>query len=216
MEKRLLLLLLGIVTLFCTNGCATIISGTTQPVTLSSSPDGATVTVSGQVIGKTPTTINLERKSKQVVEFDKEGYTKQKVQLDTKFNPWVLANVIFCFSCVFSTTTDYASGAAYEYMPYHYYVTLIPVGSQATTSDAKKNKAKAFIIGYYSHILSELSTTAPGESLKTLYTILEISEPDSKQAFEKIKAISSRTEKDTLKFADEVINAFIPEATKKE
>jgi hypothetical protein len=224
MKKELLLFILGIIALCFTSGCASMFSGSSEPVTFNSSPDGATVTVSGEVLGKTPTTITLKRKSGQVVEFDKEGYTKQKMQMTTSFNPWVLANVLWCFACPLSTTTDYVSGAAHEYSPNHYYVTLVPVGSVPTAAETKKTKVKDFIVSNYSSIMQELSTTsgtniqnapitlAPStpssEYLKTLYTMLEIPEPDRKQAYEKIKSISSNT-KDALKFADDVVNAFI-------
>ncbi len=235
MKKEPLLLILGIIALFFTSGCATMFSGTSEPVTFNSTPDGATVTVGGLTMGKTPTTIFLKRKSDQVVEFDKEGYTKQKMQMTTSFNGVVLVNVLWCFACPLSTTTDYASGAAYEYSPNNYYVTLVPAGYTPTAAETKKNTAKNFIVGNYSSIMRELSSlstttggnvpsttsatniqstpstpsTTSGEYLKTLYTMLEIPEPDRQRANEKIKAISSTTT-DVLKFADEVVNAFVP------
>ncbi len=207
MKKELMLLILGIIALCFMSGCASMFSGSSEPVTFNSSPDGATVTVNGQVLGKTPTTITLKRKKDQFVEFDKEGYTKQKMQIATSFNPWVLANVLWCFACPLSTTTDFVTGAAYEYSPNHYYVTLVPVGSVPTAAETKKNNVKNFIIGNYSSIINELNSMS-GEYLKTLYSMLEIPEPDRQQAYEKIKSISSST-KDTLTFADDVVNAFI-------
>ena len=223
MNKRLVLFFLGIIALCFTSGCATMFSGSTQPVTFNSLPDGASLTVSGQVLGKTPATIVLKRKSSQVVEFVKEGYTKQTIKLETAFNPWVLANVIFCMSCLFSTTTDYSTGAAYEYSPNNYFITLVPEGVTMTPSDSKKSKVKSFIVGNYSSIVTELSSTTSSDSLplsrqleqsnsseylNALFTLLEIPESDRQLARDKIKTISDGT-KDVLIFADEVVNAFI-------
>lgn len=59
-KQRLVLFFLGILALCFTSGCASLISGSTQPVTFNSSPDGASVTLSGQVLGKTPVTIVLK------------------------------------------------------------------------------------------------------------------------------------------------------------
>lgn len=226
MKKRQILFFLGVTSLCFTSGCATMMSGSTQPVTFKSSPDDVTVTVNGQALGKTPTILTLKRKSDNVVEFVKEGYTKQTLKMNTKMNGWVLANAIFCFSCVFSTTTDYSTGAAYEYSPDSYFVSLVPEGVTETPSDIKKREVKSFIVGNYSSIITELSRMSgksgqskskrsksrppsSSEHLNTLFSMLEIPEPDRQLARDKIKTISSGT-KDVLIFADEVVNAFIP------
>lgn len=215
MKRKLALFFLVTITLCFTAGCASMISGSTQPVTFTSSPDGASVTVKGQVVGKTPAVIVLPRESHQAVEFVKEGYKNETITLDTKFNPWVLANLIWCMSCVFSTTTDYATGAAYEYSPNNYFIALVPEGVSMTPSDIKNRKIKSFIVGNYSSIITELSRMSgdseqsnSSEYLKTLFTMLEIPEPQRQLAGDKIKTISDGT-KDVLIFADEVIKAFI-------
>jgi len=60
-------------------GCATIVSGTTQEVSFQSNPEGAKVTVSGRVIGKTPVTLQLKREKGQSLAFEKEGYEAHDV-----------------------------------------------------------------------------------------------------------------------------------------
>jgi PEGA domain len=226
MKKKLVLFALGVFALWFTSGCATMMSGSTQPVTFKSSPDGVTVTVNGEGLGKTPTILDLKRKSGSVVEFYKEGYAKQTIKLDTRMNGWVLANAIFCFSCVLSTTTDYSTGAAYEYSPNKYFVTLVREGVKETPSDIKRREVRSFIMGNYSSIATDLSrmpveserSTSKGrnsrgpdssEYLNTLITMLEIPEPDRQQARDKIKTISSGT-KDVFIFAEEIVNSFIP------
>lgn len=221
MKKRVILSVLGIVMLCFTSSCATMFSGSTQPVTFNSDPDGVSVTVSGQALGKTPATIVLDRKSDLVIDFVKEGYAKQTIKLNTRFNAWVLANVIFCLSCVLSTTTDYATGAAYEYSPNNYFITMVPEGVAESPIDIKKRDLKSFLVSNYGSIVAELNRGPGGdhqgseesfssEYTKTLFTMLEIPEPDREEARDKIKIISDGT-KDALIFADQVIDAFIVE-----
>ena len=53
--------------LFLSSSCATIMTGKTQEVTFDSEPQGAEVAVNGRVIGKTPTTIQLDKKKDQMI-----------------------------------------------------------------------------------------------------------------------------------------------------
>ena len=55
----------------CLPACATIITGSNQEVTFNSNPDEATVTVGGRVIGKTPITTSLKKRSGQPMVFEK-------------------------------------------------------------------------------------------------------------------------------------------------
>lgn len=217
MVKRNCIKLLWIATLLLTSGCASMMSGTTQPVTFSSSPEGATVTIEGVVLGKTPATITIKKQSTQLVEFEKEGFSKQTVEMGTTFNPWVLGNVIFCMSCVLSTTTDYANGAAYEYLPYHYYVTMVPVGTQVSIIDQKRMKAKSYIIGFYSDIISELSMEETfTDKLQGLYDIMGVYGPSARSSvFAKIKSIPHLSQKDAMKFSEEVVNILMTESSGK-
>jgi hypothetical protein len=63
-------------------GCASIISGTTQEMTFQSNPDDVLVTISGKVVGKTPTTVQLDKKSGQSVVFSKSGYKPIKASAE--------------------------------------------------------------------------------------------------------------------------------------
>jgi uncharacterized protein YceK len=218
MEKRLILL--SFLSLLFIGGCATMISGTDQPVTFDSMPQGATVIVDGKNIGKTPLIVDIPRKSKSAVEFTLDGYTSQTVDLKSGFNPWVLLNGIWCMSCVFSTTTDYASGAAYQYAPDKYFIALISEDHSETPIEIQIGKVKTFIVGNYSNLIGELSKISEKKKKKksedslsfeyidTLLDLLEIEKPEQEQAIKKIKTISE-SENDILRFADEVINTFI-------
>ncbi len=221
MNKGLLWICFGFFAFFFTSGCATLIDGSTQKVTFKSSPEKVSVMVNGQTLGETPIIVDLERQSENVVEFYKEGYAKQSLQMESRMNGLVWVNAIWCLSCLLSTTTDFASGAAYQYDPDKYFVIMVPEGVSETPSDTQKRKVRAFIMGNYTKIISELSKipedlkledyflSGYGEYLDSLISLLESLEPDRKKAAFQIKTISKST-KDSLNFSDEVIKAFFP------
>jgi len=53
------LIVLALISL--STGCASIVKGTTQAVPISSDPSGADVLVDGNLVGTTPTTVELKR-----------------------------------------------------------------------------------------------------------------------------------------------------------
>lgn len=111
-------------------GCASIQSGTTQQVKVSSNPEGATVytavKVNGVVsnktaVGVTPLTVTLSRKHGALF-VEKEGYVPTEVPLTTKMNPWVWGDILL--TSPLSTSIDTSTGAAREYDPGEYMVDL--------------------------------------------------------------------------------------------
>jgi hypothetical protein len=208
MDKRLIVLFLAGILLLLSSGCATMLSGSSEPVTFDSTPENATISISGEIMGRTPATITLRRKQDQVVEFSKDGYQPAKMSLATKANIWIFANAIWYWACPLSTTTDYSTGAAYEYSPNKFYVALTPVGVPLIGAESRQNTVRTYVVSSYANILNELNTSE-SEYLKALWALLEIPETERAQAFEKLKAMANDT-KDILKFADDVVNAFAP------
>lgn len=107
------------------SGCASIISGGTQPVTIKSVPDGATVTVTnraGEKIhnGTTPLTVTLNRgagyfKSETYkVEVTKEGYELGHLDIVSTVNGWYIGNLLFGGVIGF-LAVDPATGAMYSF-----------------------------------------------------------------------------------------------------
>lgn len=88
------------------SGCATIFSGSTQTVTISSDPSDAKVKIynkAGILISnsETPQTISLKRgrgffcgETYRVV-ISKENYEETEIIVDSRFNGWYAGNVIF-------------------------------------------------------------------------------------------------------------------------
>lgn len=76
MYRASILLLSGVCIL--SSGCASIIHGTTQELSLSSNPSGARVQADGNQMGETPTKVTLKRKTDHVLVFNKEGYEQEQ------------------------------------------------------------------------------------------------------------------------------------------
>ena len=99
------------------SGCATILSGTTQKVNITTETGLKTpVLIDGQRF-EAPTVVELkrERKDKFVVP---EACPDQKVLLKSEVNPAFLGNILFGgLLGLLGTTVDYVSGAMWKYVP---------------------------------------------------------------------------------------------------
>ena len=103
--------------------CATIIHGSKQHISVSSSPTGAQVTVDGQIYYTTPCVIELERDKSHIVTFTMDSYQTEHVKLENKLSAWffigIIPGLIF-----FGPTYDLISGGAYEISPELVFATL--------------------------------------------------------------------------------------------
>lgn len=76
------------------SGCATIMNGSTVPVTISTAPNDARAKVNGQVYS-TPATVAIPRGQGDFsIHIEKDGYESQDVPLKEKIGGWVWGNVI--------------------------------------------------------------------------------------------------------------------------
>jgi hypothetical protein len=174
----------GIVGLF---GCATIVSGKSQELSFTSEPEEATVTAGGRVLGKTPLTLQLEKKSGQILTFEKEGYKPQTMQLSMRMDGLFLGNILL--GGLIGTTIDGITGAVHEYSPSQYYVTLVPESSGPMGPIGDKAEAKVFIVAGYKSIIEELHS-GKAEYLSSLFTLLKIPEGKQDEAIDKIRSLS--------------------------
>jgi hypothetical protein len=82
--------LLGLGTaLVCSAGSATIIKGTSQPVTITTNPPGAQVFVDNQPVGVSPLTVTLKHDDHQV-SATLPGYQPGYARLTSSFSGWTL------------------------------------------------------------------------------------------------------------------------------
>jgi len=114
MFKRGVCLLVLVSFVFLSSGCATIVKGNRQLVTINSTPPGAKVKIDG-LKGTAPYSASLSRGQDYVVTVSKDGYNTEQRQITKSFGalsifgnlPWLLIGVI----------VDFASGSAYNLYP---------------------------------------------------------------------------------------------------
>jgi len=108
-------------------GCASIVSKSDWPVTISSEPNEATVSVknsSGAQIMKTKTPTTLTLKSGDgyfcpagyIFEFSKDGYETQTIHMNAGLNGWYCGN-IFLGGLIGLVIVDPLTGAMYKLPP---------------------------------------------------------------------------------------------------
>lgn len=180
-----------------TSGCASIIKGSKQEMTFNSDPNGAKVTINGKVIGVTPITTSIDRKSEQVVVFEKEGYKQAKMPLSTTINPWFWGNILI--GGLIGSTTDGFSGAYCEYSPNKYYIPLEPM--EEKKANLKINK-KIFVIMNYHQLVKELSGE-PGEYTKALMILMGVEKSQQDGVLDQIRGIA-KTSDNGLVFAERI------------
>ena len=175
MKNLVSVLFLG--TILLVSGCASIVTGTDQKITFNSEPDGATITVSGRVLGKTPLTTSIDKDENQSLVFEKEGYKIFTTQLSTSTNPWLFGNIFFGVAGLFSSTTDSVSGAIHEFSPDQYFVTLTP-DTPTGVSSSNVRRVKEIIIAFSEEFRKQLAIGG-GEHVDTVVSILNV-ESDAK------------------------------------
>ena len=110
-----------IVTALLTSGCATIVKGSSQGVTVKTDPPGASCELSKQgksvgVVNPTPGTVQLGKGASALdVICKKPGYLDASAMLSSSFQGWTLGNAIL--GGIVGIVIDAGSGAMHEYQP---------------------------------------------------------------------------------------------------
>ena len=89
--------ILGLVSIVCLGlvfaGCATIVGGTSQNVSINSNVKGADVIVNGETVGKTPYNGPIKRGKTTTVTLQKDGYDPKTITLSTEIES--ILSVVF-------------------------------------------------------------------------------------------------------------------------
>lgn len=126
MKSVATLLALLMVTLSFQEGCATLISGTSQGVAIESEPTKASVRVETTgglevISGETPLSVSLKRKDEYVAIVKMPGYKEKRIEITHKFNP---VSVLSVLAGVLGVFVDLASGAAWNLDPQRIFITM--------------------------------------------------------------------------------------------
>lgn len=178
--------------------CATIATGTTQLVTVTSNVDDAEIKLDGMLIGKTPFTGEIKKDGK-LLTIDKEGYKTHQIALSTTMEGMFWGNIII--GGTLGSITDFATGAAYKYAPASFQVELIEKG--LSIDDFKKNyELKKFAMVNISNIAIDLSNNG-GDYLNTLLYLAN--KEQNEKSYEMIKELLSKSDGDQVTFGEEVV-----------
>lgn len=110
------------------NGCATIIHGRAQDISISSSPSEARVTLSDSsgrtcITQRTPCTVSLKRgdgffrSGSYTVPIEKEGYRPWRTQIEGRANGWYIAGNFVFGGLIGWVIVDPATGAMWTLIP---------------------------------------------------------------------------------------------------
>jgi hypothetical protein len=123
------------------NGCATIIHGTTQDISVTTDPADADLLVDGNLRYKSPATIAMKRYDDHTLEISREGYKSEKVDIKGVISAAVLGD--FLAGGAIGYGIDAATGAQRRLVPEKVEVRLQPlapgkVGEAGTKSREEK------------------------------------------------------------------------------
>ena len=111
MKKSLLLTTsLGMAVMF--SGCATILDGKTQKISVNSNPSGIGFNLDGKNYS-TPAIISVKRENKDKLLKIENKKCQRTILLNKKVNPTFFVNILS--GGAFGSTTDYATGAMWKY-----------------------------------------------------------------------------------------------------
>ena len=79
--KKISLLVAVIVLVLAFTGCATILKGSSQDISIDSNPSGAKVFVDGAQVGTTPLSVDLKKNKHSSIRVVKDGYEPQQQPL---------------------------------------------------------------------------------------------------------------------------------------
>jgi len=141
--------IVGIVALCAiVGGCASVTRGTTENISIASTPSGAQATISGLEVPTaciTPCAIVAKRNADIAVTFEKEGYQPQVVQLTTEIPATGAAGFAgnILAGGLVGMGVDAVTGAATDHKPNPVMVTLEPIAPPARAAPPHKPRPPA-------------------------------------------------------------------------
>ncbi len=123
--------------LLLTTGCASIINGSKQSITIRSEPSGATVKAEGSTIC-TPGSVELGRKKIPTIFISKEGYRTEKVIFQRRYSGWWWGNLplgLILFSPIGLAVDEVGTGGAFVLEPEQVSVKLEPLPPGTTMAE---------------------------------------------------------------------------------
>ncbi|MDF1667276.1 MAG: PEGA domain-containing protein [Planctomycetota bacterium] len=109
-------------------GCATILTGTHQKISVDSNPKGAIVATDGHTRARTPAVVSLTRWHSGDIVVSKEGYHPKHIVMHRTLNPYALLDLpwflLGVVPGIVAVGVDIGTGAIWEYNPEMIYADL--------------------------------------------------------------------------------------------
>lgn len=155
-KKILLVVALVGVFIFIISGCATIIKGTNQNISIQSNPSNAKVvvkTTGGIEVfnGVTPASAKLPKKKEYVVTVTLDGYKEETVMISQSFEAWTIGNII-CGGII-GLIVDAVDGAMWKLEPDQIMVTM-------ATASLENGETRLYAVFYALDSNGQLRSTA--------------------------------------------------------
>lgn len=177
MKALALIMVVSLVT-----SCATLFSDSSDTITITSEPSGATVYLNAKKMGVTPITLVLDRSvfDKYYIQLKKKGYKTNKFLVKKT----ITTAAVFNLSSLSSWAIDVTTGSMMKFSPTDYLIEL-EKKSGKTTSIYKEKNLK-YILVNNKQILTDIARGG-GEYVSSALRSFNISEHDQPKAIEVLK-----------------------------
>jgi len=168
-------------------GCATILSGTRQTLTVNANVDAAQVYLNDSLLGNTPLTASVKRGKTGVLKVSKDGYRPYQAALNKKVTSTFWVNIFS--GGTFGSTTDMATGAMYEYEPSTFMVSLQPneQSVEAMKDWQRREALRAFVLNNSAALVSDLAV-GHGEYIDVLIGVFAVKAEGRTEAIKRWRA----------------------------
>ena len=181
-------------------GCATIMKGKNQTITVTSNVDDAEVFIDGLRLGTTPYN-GLAPKNKNMLMVQKAGYRTANVALSKTLEPTFWGNIII--GGTLGSLTDFGTGAAYQYAPASYQVEL-RTAEQSDADFEAQVRLRGFAMIHIDEISRDLGRGS-GDHLAALLSLLNADQAKRVDAAHVREALTS-SGGDQVRFGQRVMD----------
>ncbi len=98
------------------SSCLWISRGRHEKISINCEPP-AIVILDDKISQSTPCVLDLKRNTGHTLVFNKDGYDKEIVVLDSNLSPAILFNLFFLYGAIIAIPIDYFSGAPFKLTP---------------------------------------------------------------------------------------------------
>lgn len=197
-------LVYGLVLALTVAGCATILSGTSQTISVNSNVDGAEVYLDGSLLGTTPLTATVQRpKQDGTLRVEAEGYRSYQQVWSKTINTMFWVNILS--GGTLGSSTDYSTGAMYAYEPATLMVSLQPENQsdEGMAAWQRREGLRGFVLMNNEALVSDLAA-GDGEYIDVLVDVLAVAPSDRAEAIERWRAGYAESET-AAEFAERLV-----------